>query len=65
MDTVLEVVDIPADDIELSPSFGAETPTEYLMGLGKLKERVVILLNVENVFSVQEIKSIGDASPEE
>ena len=64
VDTVSEVVDIPGDDIELSPSFGAETPTEFLLGMGKVKEHVVILLNVEKVFSVQEIKSIGDASNE-
>jgi len=62
VDTVSEVVDIPADDIEQSPSFGAETPTEYLMGMGKVKERVIILLNVENVFSAQEIGSIGSSA---
>jgi len=62
VDTVSEVVDIPGDDIEQSPSFGAETPTEYLRGMGKVKERVIILLNVEKVFSAQEISSIGDAS---
>ncbi len=64
VDTVSEVVDIPGEDIELSPSFGAETPTEYLLGMGKVKERVVILMDVENVFSVQEITSIEDASEE-
>ena len=62
VDTVSEVVDIPGDDIEQSPSFGAETPTEYLLGMGKVKEHVVILLNVEKVFSVQEISSIGAVS---
>ena len=64
VDTVSEVVDIPGDDIEQSPSFGADTPTEYLLGMGKVKERVIILLNVEKVFSVQEISSIGSASDE-
>ncbi len=64
VDTVSEVVDIPGDDIEQSPSFGADTPTEYLRGMGKVKEHVVILLNVENVFSVQEISSIGSDSDE-
>lgn len=62
VDTVSEVVDIPTDDIEQSPSFGANTPTEYLLGMGKVKERVIILLNVEQVFSEQEIQSIEAAS---
>lgn len=62
VDTVSEVVDIPSDDIEQSPSFGAETPTEYLLGMGKVKDRVVILLNVGQIFSVNEIKSLEAAS---
>ncbi len=64
VDTVSEVVDIPGDDIEESPSFGAGTPTEYLLGMGKVKERVIILLNVELIFSEQEIKTFEAASKE-
>ena len=49
-------------DVEQSPSFGSETHTQYLLGMGKVKERVVILLAAERIFSVQEIQSIEAAS---
>lgn len=51
VDMVSEVVDIHERDIEDSPSFGAGTPTEFILGMGKVNERVVLLLNVGAVVS--------------
>lgn len=51
VDTVSEVVDVDAQDIEEPPSFGTTTSTDFIIGMGKIKGHVSILLNVENILS--------------
>ena len=46
VDEVSEVVDIAASQLEPSPEFGSETiETDYLIAMGKIGERVVMLLD--------------------
>lgn len=49
VDMVSEVVDIGAAQIEPTPAFGAGLETQYLLGMAKLAERVVMILSVEEV----------------
>ncbi len=46
VDTVSEVLDIAADQIEEAPSFGTVVNTDFIMGMGKIGESVKILLDV-------------------
>lgn len=46
VDTVSEVLDIAAEQIEAPPSFGVSVDTEFIMGMGKIGESVKILLDV-------------------
>ena len=55
VDAVSEVLDIPHEEIEPSPSFGANIRTEFISGMGKINGKFVIILNIEKVLSVDEL----------
>lgn len=51
VDTVSEVLPIPPDDIEPAPRFGDSLNTDVIQGMGKTKDRVVILLDLDKVLT--------------
>jgi purine-binding chemotaxis protein CheW len=51
VDTVNEVVDIPDERISEPPASAKGTQNGFLIGMGRLEERVVMLLNMENVLA--------------
>jgi purine-binding chemotaxis protein CheW len=61
VDDVSEVVNITAEQIEPPPEFGSSINTEFLIGMGKVSQKVVMLLDVDKVFSVQEIAAVQKA----
>jgi purine-binding chemotaxis protein CheW len=58
VDRVSEVLDIPANDIDEPPSFGAEVPTDYLLGIAKTDGRVKLLLNIDRVLTTHEVVAL-------
>src|SRR5476649_295905 len=52
------VIDIAAADIEPAPTFGSAVRAELLQGIGKVRDRFVLLLNVQHVVSAQEIAAL-------
>ena len=63
VDTVSEVLEIPASDIEPPPSFGARIRADFIEGMGKVNERFVIILATDRVLSVDELAMVNQASP--
>ena len=59
VDEVSEVMDVDGEQIEPPPEFGASVDTEFIMGMGKVDQRVVMLLDVDKVLSVGEMSMIG------
>jgi len=62
IDEVKEVLDIKAENIEETPSFGASIDTQFILGMGKIGQSVKILLDIDKVMSVKEISAIKDLS---
>lgn len=62
VDNVSEVLDIAREQIEPPPDFGCRINTDYILGMGKVKERVVILLDINKVMTEAEIESLQGAS---
>ena len=60
VDRVCEVTDLPAGRIEDVPSFGCAVDVEFLCGIGKVNERIVLLLDIEKVLSVREKQRLSD-----
>ncbi len=54
VDEVSEVLTIASEQIEDAPSFGS-VDTEFIMGMGKVDAKVVMLLDGEKLFSIQDI----------
>ena len=67
VDAVSEVLDIPASEIEPPPTFGARIRADFILGMGKVAGKFVIILNIDRVLSVDEIAllaaSDGAATP--
>lgn len=57
VDGVSEVVNIQAADVENMPDFGGE-PHTYLIGVAKLKGKVKVLLDIDQLLSNSEIMSL-------
>ncbi len=49
VDRVSEVLDIEDTEIDETPSFGVSIDTSFILGIGKTKGKVVILLNIAKV----------------
>ncbi len=54
VDEVSEVLDIKQEEIEDSPDFGASVDTGFILGIGKVKGHVSILLDIEKVLAQEE-----------
>lgn len=55
VDIVSEVCNILASDIEEPPTYGSSEDSDFLNGVGKIKDKVVMLLNIEKVIFAEEI----------
>jgi purine-binding chemotaxis protein CheW len=55
VDEVSEVLDISQDQIEPPPSFGADIRTDFILGMGKVNQRVVTMLDIDRVLTEREI----------
>jgi len=49
VDRVLEVLEIPGENIEETPQFGSSVNADFLLGIGKVGEAVKILLDIDKV----------------
>ncbi len=58
VDEVSEVLDIGLEQIEGTPSFGSNINTEFIMGMGKISDRVLMLLDIDKVLTRGEITSL-------
>ncbi len=55
VDTVSEVLDIAGDQIEPPPRFGRDVRLEFILGMGKVKGKVKILLDIDRVLGADEL----------
>ena len=59
VDAVNEVLEISASEIEPAPSFGANIRADFIEGMGKIKGKFVIILNIHQVLSVEEMATLA------
>jgi purine-binding chemotaxis protein CheW len=65
-DSVQEVIDLEAGQIEPPPRLGTSINAQFIRGMGKRDERFVIILDVDRVFSNDELALVqgAGAAPE-
>lgn len=54
VDSVSEVLRISSDIVEPPPPMASGAGSEYILGVGKLKERLLILLDIEKLLGARE-----------
>ena len=62
VDEVSEVIDITFDQLESAPNFDSSVNTEYILAMGKLEHKVVILLDADKVLSQTELTNVTKTS---
>jgi len=58
VDSVADVVDIPIKNIQDTPHFSANIRTDYIKGIGRIDEDLVIVLNVDKILSTEELEKM-------
>jgi purine-binding chemotaxis protein CheW len=59
VDSVSEVLRISGSAIEPPPSLAAGVESEYILGVGRVDDRLVILLELKKVFTIREKNEIN------
>ncbi len=59
VDMVNEVLEINNENIEPPPSLGEQITTNFISGMAKLNNQLLILLNIENILTVSEVSAVG------
>jgi len=59
VDGVAEVLNLAGSDIEDTPDFGHGADASYLLGMAKVKGRVKILLDIDQVLAGQELLGVS------
>ncbi len=62
VDSVSEVMEIAEAMIDATPSFGQGVRTDFIEGMGKVDDRLLLLLNIEKLFTEGEMQEISDVS---
>jgi purine-binding chemotaxis protein CheW len=57
-DSVHEVMELEPENIEPAPSIGIHMNTDFIKGVGKRNEDFVMILDIDKVFSAEEISSM-------
>lgn len=62
VDAVQAVLEIPAAEIEPPPTFGAKIRRDFIGGIAKVNHKFVIVLNVRQVLSPEEISTMENVA---
>ena len=61
-DSVQEVIDMDASTIEPAPKIGSKLNTNFIRGMGKRDEMFVIILDIDKVFSADDLEAAAGAT---
>ncbi len=64
VDAVNAVLELKASEIEAAPTFGSNIRSDFIQGMGKFDQKFIIILNVNQVLSVDEMASMASLSNE-
>ena len=57
-DSVQEVLDLEPHQIEPAPKIGTKLRTDFIRGMGKRDEQFIIILEIDKVFSSEELAAV-------
>ncbi len=62
VDAVSKVVDFQESQIDAAPSFNGNINTDYIDGMGKTDDGFIIILNIDNLLSMADMKQFAQLS---
>jgi len=65
VDAVNAVVEIAPAQIEPPPAFGARLRPEFILGMGMVETRFIVLLNVQHLLAAEELGQMAEATGHE
>lgn len=60
VDGVSDVITLAQEQIRPAPDFGAAIDTRYILGLGTVEERMIILVDIERLMTSRDMELIGN-----
>jgi purine-binding chemotaxis protein CheW len=57
-DSVQEVIELGSDALQPAPRIGTRLNTEFISGMGKQNDRFIIVLDIDKVFSIDELSLV-------
>jgi len=61
VDTVKEVIHVPKKEIERAPEAAKGTQADFITGMGKVGERLIIILDIARILNPQERSALAEA----
>jgi len=61
VDGVSDVITLKPEQVKAAPEFGASLDTKYLLGLGTVDERMIILVDIERLMTSRDMELIEAA----
>jgi purine-binding chemotaxis protein CheW len=55
VDKVLDVINLPKDQVKPSPTLGSKYKPEFILGMGEVNDKFYMLIDIDKVFSTDEI----------
>lgn len=62
VDEVREILEIPADNIQPAPDFGADIRTDFIQAMARVDDVFIILLAINRVLSLEELSQLDRIS---
>jgi len=60
-DSVEEVIDLEPEQIQPPPRIGTKIRTDFIKGMGKREAQLIMILDIDRVFSVEELATLRGA----
>jgi len=64
-DSVQEVFELDPETIEAPPKLGTKIRSDFIKGMGKYNDKFIIILDVNKVFSVEELSLVQEVQGED
>ena len=62
-DSVEEVIDLEPEQIQPPPRIGTRIRTDFIKGMGKRDAQLIMILDIDRVFSADELSVVRGADP--
>ena len=65
VDRVFDVIDLKLEDIDNAATFGLRLKSNYLSGMARFNDRILMLLNIDSIIGVDDVVRLQDTQLQE